>query len=222
METFRSIFTHFIHPIHLTHPVYPILSIQKTYACLSFALVFRCLRGSSSNANESIHATVWRRANKAGHSGKTRLEMAVAVSTLKWNYGNRGILALMSALSLEYSQKTLDFFEKEDANRLAQARRRKTEEYCRTRKERKNEKKKRDVALKKKEGISYLPGGFWLDQSWFFFGYFWWIIKPYSANEFQHEHQFSYFALYEWKFQNAWSLKRQRYEPIFSLLAWKV
>jgi predicted ArsR family transcriptional regulator len=88
--------------------------------------------------------------------------MAVALSTLKWNLGGRGILAAMTAVDLEYGQDAVNFFDKEDKVRMAQARRKKSEDFLRKRKQRKAEKTKRIAALRKKQGVKpdYEPGGY--------------------------------------------------------------
>ena len=66
----------------------------------------------------------------------------------------------MRAVGLEFDQAAADFFDKEDEERMAQARIKQTVKFCRMRKQRKIEKKKRDTALKKKEGLNYKGGRF--------------------------------------------------------------
>ena len=66
----------------------------------------------------------------------------------------------MRAVGLEFDQAAVNFFDKEDEARLAQARMKQTVEFSRMRKQRKIEKKKRDMELKKKEGLNYKGGSF--------------------------------------------------------------
>lgn len=120
----------------------------------------RLLRGSSSNLNESIHSSLWSRANKGGHCGRKRLELAVALTTLKWNAGYRGILGAMQEVGLEIGEQLVSYFDKLDEARMAQAEQRRGLEYYRKRKERKESQKKRDAELKKLGVVSYQSGGF--------------------------------------------------------------
>ena len=53
----------------------------------SHELLRHCMNLQTSNANESLHATVWRRAPKSKYCGKKTAEMAVALAVMQYNKG---------------------------------------------------------------------------------------------------------------------------------------
>ena len=86
------------------------------------------------------------------------MQCAVALTTLKWNLGGTGILAAMETVGLENDQKSVDYFESEDAGRLSRAQERRGIDWCRKRKEKAAEKKKGEAEMRKE--ASYKSGGF--------------------------------------------------------------
>ena len=50
-------------------------------------LLERCMSLGTSNANESLHAVIWRRASKAVYSSRKTVEIAVALGIAQFNKG---------------------------------------------------------------------------------------------------------------------------------------
>ena len=67
-------------------PLYNRLSDEK--------LLSRCARGATQNANESLHALVWRYCPKTVFVTRPRLELAVAHAVAEFNMGTLGALFL--------------------------------------------------------------------------------------------------------------------------------
>jgi hypothetical protein len=103
-----------------------------------FPCFLRCLVGASSNLNEAFHSLLWQRAPKARHTGKLRLELALDISVNLWNSGYRGgLCGLMNSVGLKFSKKMADQMAKDDGERIRKARKIKTHEFLKKRKDRK-------------------------------------------------------------------------------------
>ena len=63
-------------------------------------LLCRCMKLQTSNANESLHATVWRRAPKSKYCGKKTAEMAVALAVMQYNKGATALVDAVDSLGV--------------------------------------------------------------------------------------------------------------------------
>ena len=63
-------------------------------------LLCRCKKLQTSNANESLHATVWRRAPKSKYCGKKTAEMAVALAVMQYNKGATALVDAVDSLGV--------------------------------------------------------------------------------------------------------------------------
>ena len=63
-------------------------------------LLSRCMKLQTSNANESLHATVWRRAPKSKYCGKKTAEVAVALAVMQYNKGATALVDAVDSLGV--------------------------------------------------------------------------------------------------------------------------
>ena len=69
------------------------------FQCLSdHELLGRCMSLGTSNANESLHVVIWRRAPKAVYSSR-KLETAVAMGVVQFNKGSDMLLKAVEAVA---------------------------------------------------------------------------------------------------------------------------
>ena len=53
----------------------------------------------TSNANESLHAVIWRRARKAVYSSRKTVEIAVAMGVVQFNVGSDMLISTSEAVA---------------------------------------------------------------------------------------------------------------------------
>ena len=69
------------------------------FECLSKPdLLERCMSLGTSNANESLHSVIWRRASKAVFATRSTVEIAVAFGVVQFNCGGRVLLDASNAV----------------------------------------------------------------------------------------------------------------------------
>ena len=61
-------------------------------------LLERCMSLGTSNANESLHSVIWRRASKAVFATRSTVEIAVAFGVVQFNCGGRVLLDASNAV----------------------------------------------------------------------------------------------------------------------------
>ena len=66
-------------------------------------LIQRCMSLGTSNANESLHAVVWRRARKAVFSSRKTVEIAVAMGVVQFNKGSEMLVSATEAVAPQAS-----------------------------------------------------------------------------------------------------------------------
>ena len=64
------------HIVQLLKPVYARLGARE-----------KCVNGYTQNANESLHAVVWKHCPKVVHAGKVAVDTACALAVCSWNDG---------------------------------------------------------------------------------------------------------------------------------------
>ena len=87
------------------------------------ALLSWCMSFGTSNANESLHAVVWRRAHKAVFSSRTTVEIAVAMGVTQFNQGSEMLVSATQAVAPQAatSSQLLNLTVKQDLTRLRKA-----------------------------------------------------------------------------------------------------
>ena len=137
-------------------------AVKAVYERLtSDALLSRCLRGMTQNANESLHSQIWQRCPKHTFAGRGRVEIATISAVANFNSGSSGLGHFMAAAGLKLNRVTICRGQKRDSARIAQAERRQSEAAKRRR---------LDIALatsraqqeyeRVEGGPSYAPGAF--------------------------------------------------------------
>ena len=81
-------------------------------------LLSRCMKLVTSNANESLHSTFWRRAPKAKYCGKKTTEIAVALAVMSYNKGAGALSDAISSLGVSPGKTLLRVTDQLDALRL--------------------------------------------------------------------------------------------------------
>ena len=84
-------------------------------------LLFRCLRGFTQNANESLNSFVWTRSQKHRFFGKDRILLATAQAVLAFNDGSSGLLALAGVRGTPIAGEGQRILAEIDKRRLARA-----------------------------------------------------------------------------------------------------
>ena len=117
-------------------------------------LLRRCLTGGTQNANESLHAKVWRKCPKTGFVGLQRVIAATCYATAEFNQGFESAVARsFAAMGMKVGSHTMASAGKADAKRLRQSIRQVEESTQAARRARK-------VARARAHDESYQAGGF--------------------------------------------------------------
>ena len=124
------------------------------------ALLKRCLRGSTQNPNESLHATIWERCPKQQYVGPHSVETAICLAVINFNDGAVALDGIMQEFGLMSGYYMEQGLKKTDTKRLYHADRKHSLIGKKRRKKIRNIKKGFEDAKKMKEGETYLAGGF--------------------------------------------------------------
>ena len=123
-------------------------------------LLARCMSLGTSNANESLHAVVWRRARKAVYSSRKTVEIAVAMGVVQFNVGSDMLITASEAVAPQASASTQlsSLAVRQDLNRLRKADVAAKAETKSNRKRKALLKAKADDRQAEEEGHLYDPG----------------------------------------------------------------
>ena len=124
------------------------------------ALLERCTRMKTQNANEAFNGQVWRRCPKTEPTSLRVVETAVAMAVLQWNRGSKGFGLLLEKMDIQPGQCLASHIERSTARRLKMADRQMTPTTMRGRKRRKITKIAHIEQVTEKEGVLYEAGGF--------------------------------------------------------------
>lgn len=122
-------------------------------------LLKRCMQLRTSNPNESLHATVWKRAPKAKYCGRKTVETAAALAVMQYNKGGTGLADAVECLGVDAGTALGALTKKRDHVRLYQAERKSSQESKAQRKQRSILRLRRDESQERQEGHLYLAGG---------------------------------------------------------------
>ena len=155
--------------IEYTHrkPLIPeaiVYLLKPIYARLgSPALLEKCLERLYSryqNANESLHATVWKLCPKELFLGKRSVEIACSIAVSRYNDGACALLSLSKKVELSTSSFCRHLLRKKDRCHVQKSKYKSSEHgKALIRKSRKKRKGLEDTE-KEREGPVYVPGGF--------------------------------------------------------------
>lgn len=74
--------------------------IKPIYERLStLELLQKCTKGLTQNANEAVHAVLWRKCSKSGSSSKGRIEIAAAQAIAEFNMGHLNTAKTLASVS---------------------------------------------------------------------------------------------------------------------------
>lgn len=121
----------------------------------SRALLERCQKGMTQNANESLHSCIWKKCPKTRNVSTRIVECATAEAISEYNYGNKIQSAMMEAAGVSPGRASLKIIRARDKRRILQAKKRRTAKYVKHRRLMKVKKIAKEEKLKEKEGVLY-------------------------------------------------------------------
>lgn len=124
------------------------------------ALLERCSRMKTQNANECYNGQVWRRCPKSEPSSKNTIEVAVAMASLEFNIGPHGFSKVLDNLSVETGANLHQHMNRAAIKRVRAAERQMTPENKNKRKRQKLDKATKSDQREKVEGTLYEAGAF--------------------------------------------------------------
>ena len=122
-------------------------------------LLKRCMSLQTSNANESLHSTVWKRAPKSKYCGKKTVDIAVAMAVMQFNKGADALLDAVDSLGLQAGIMLQNLASKLDARRIKDSDKASLQETKMSRKRKSLAVLQRENQKKTQEGGLYEPGG---------------------------------------------------------------
>ena len=128
------------------------------------SLLEKCKDGYTQNANESIHALVWKYCPKVMHMGRSAVSAAVALAVCSWNDGLASIQGIAEYLDIPMTPHSVAHLVDRSVKRIKKARYRAKSRTMVLRSKAKRRRKGLNKAQKKKEGVMYAPGAFGADQ----------------------------------------------------------
>ena len=134
--------------------------IQPVFDRLSEESLRRCLKGSTQNRNESLHATIWDRCTKS-HSGTPKIvETAVCLAVINFNEGAEPLADISQIMGLERGRYAMKGLRNRDYKCLYHARLKHSVVGKKCRKRLRNIKKGFEDKRKQREGTTYEAGAF--------------------------------------------------------------
>ena len=124
------------------------------------SLLKRCMRARTQNANESLHQIVWKICPKAMYAGRRTIETAVALAACQFSMGATYKTILYKHLSIEPGVHMQRFSQEKSMKRLKLAGKASLDAAKKRRKQMQHKSILKESKRAKKEGPSYVPGGF--------------------------------------------------------------
>ena len=138
--------------VHLIKPIYARLGDP--------ALLKKCLEGYTQNANESLHATVWKLCPKELFFRKESVDIACAIAVSRFNDGACSLISLSKRMELNVSPFCRRLLRRRDRLRIYKSRYKASPHGKALRKRARKKRKGLEDKDKDKEGPMYVPGGF--------------------------------------------------------------
>ena len=85
------------------------------------ALLRRCVRGTTQNANESINSVVWSILSKMKYHGYQSIRDATAISSIFSNRGRSGLVKFFDQVGIPITEGLLDALLEKDLKRIEKA-----------------------------------------------------------------------------------------------------
>lgn len=151
------------HALNLHTPISPTVlkHIFPVYQRLiTTELLERCQQGKTQNANESLHAAIWKKCPKVKNVSKRLVEFAAAEGILEYNFGNKAQSILMKASNISPGRSSDKIMRSRDKTRIFQSKKRLSLKYKKYRQQIKMKKLKKEEKKLKKEGVTYGAGLF--------------------------------------------------------------
>ena len=127
-------------------------------------LLEKCKDGHTQNANESIHAVVWKYCPKVLHMGYSAVQTAVALAVCSWNDGLASIEGIADNLQIPITPHSTAHLALTSVRRIKKATYKNKDTTKDLRKKAKRRRKGLSKAYYNKEGKVYGPGAFPGDQ----------------------------------------------------------
>ena len=124
------------------------------------ALLKRCSRSMTQNANESLHNLIWRLCPKVTFVGRKTFETAVSLAICQFSMGATFKVALCEALNMAPGQILQKSTVAKNADRIDKAERASSKEMKQRRKKVKYQRQSKEQKKKSEEGEAYSAGGF--------------------------------------------------------------
>ena len=124
------------------------------------ALLERCSRMRTQNANECFNAQVWRRCPKTEPTSLRTVETAAAMAVLEFNNGPQGFHALLTELGITPGVHQVDRAQKAEKQRLKRASASMTDAAVLKRRRKKTGRAKEQDQQEANEGVLYSAGQF--------------------------------------------------------------
>lgn len=87
-------------------------------------LLKRCQQGKTQNANESLHAAIWKKCPKVKNASKRLVEFAASEAIQEYNFGNNAQSAIMKAVNVSPGRSSDIIMKAQDKRRLFQSKKR--------------------------------------------------------------------------------------------------
>jgi hypothetical protein len=124
------------------------------------ALLERLLHGATQNANESLNNLIWVHCPKTTFVGLQKVRTGVAMGVARFNAGAIHTIEVMRNLGIEPTEVCMLNTEKEDANRIAKAKRADDKKEKEIRSMKQTARKLQLARLEDQEGSTYAAGSF--------------------------------------------------------------
>jgi hypothetical protein len=124
------------------------------------ALLERCSKMQTQNANESFNSQIWKRCPKTEFSSRTTVETAVALAVLSFNCGPAGFKFVMDELQVSWGENDNKFAMIKTQQRVQRAKRKMVGQSKWKRKNRKLERIQENHDRVVAEGTTYESGAF--------------------------------------------------------------
>lgn len=151
------------HTVHLKTPLNELVlqNIAPLYKRLTeTALLKKCLKGQTQNANESLHSFIWRKCEKTRSVSRRLVELAVAEGVCEFNFGNIAVISALQKTKLSPGKKSVTLAKVRDQRRKLKINHAKSERLKRRRNYLKMKNIQEEERKKEQEGPMYGAGDF--------------------------------------------------------------
>lgn len=138
--------------VQLIRPIYSRLGSQS--------LLEKCVQGYTQNANEALHATIWKFCPKEIFMGKTGVEIACSLAVCCFNDGASSLATIAETLHLNPTALPKAYLKRKDTVRLTKYEYKATGEAKKLRRRSRRRRKGIADSNEQREGVMYAAGAF--------------------------------------------------------------